>query len=171
MDDPALLTLLIRGNHAALRTLAQHYGRALQMFAAHMVGRMTAPDIVQDAFEALWRRRRNLDPMGSVGAYLYATVRNRCLAYLRARRVVSTSENLSIPDDHDIELAYIESETLRRLNAAVDVLPTRTAEVIRLTLRGLRQSEIAAHMGIALITVKVMKADAIKKLRSILGNQ
>lgn len=169
MEDSALLLRLIGGDHTALRTLAQRYTRALTVFATRLAGRMAAPDIVQDAFEALWRRHGALDPSGAVGAWLYATVRNRCLAYLRARRVSDIGGALFLPDDEDIEVAYIETETIRRLHEAVGTLPPRTAEVIRLGLQGLRQVEIAAHMGVALVTVKVMKAEAIKKLKLLLN--
>jgi RNA polymerase sigma-70 factor (ECF subfamily) len=62
-----------------------------------------------------------------------------------------------------------EFETARLLYETLQNLPERTAEVIKLTLDGFRQEEIAERMGIAVSSVKTLKSSGIGKLREIMN--
>lgn len=63
----------------------------------------------------------------------------------------------------------IEEETNRLLLEAIGQLPPRSAEVMRLSLEGIRLEKIAEQMNISINTVKSLKYEAIRKLRNSLG--
>ena len=56
----------------------------------------------------------------------------------------------------------VEEEATQLLMQAIAKLPARSAEVIKLSLQGMRQEKIAEQMDITIFTVKALKA-AIKK--------
>ncbi len=62
----------------------------------------------------------------------------------------------------------IEHEVVRVLHETIESLPPRTAEVMKLTLGGLKQEEIGVEMGISLASVKTLKAAGIRKLGAML---
>lgn len=55
----------------------------------------------------------------------------------------------------------IEEETNRLLLEAIGQLPPRSAEVMRLSLEGIRLEKIAEQMNISINTVKSLKYEAI----------
>jgi RNA polymerase sigma-70 factor (ECF subfamily) len=168
-NDSQLLQMTIEGDHAAFHTLSERYGQALYVFAVRIMGDgFMAEDIVQDAFEALWNNRTKLYADTSVRNYLYGIVRNRCLAAIRQSKVRELADRSVELDDEDIMSRYIETETTRLLIEAIETLPPRSAEVIRLSCEGMRQEQIAETMGISIATVKALKIRAISKLRKIL---
>ncbi len=63
----------------------------------------------------------------------------------------------------------MRAETARLLNEAIDRLPEGTAQIIRLSLDGFKQEQIALRLDISLATVKAQKGKGILKLREILG--
>ncbi len=47
-----------------------------------------ATDIVNDTFEKLKRKRNNFDTLSNIKCFMYITVRNSCLDYLRMMNMV-----------------------------------------------------------------------------------
>ena len=62
----------------------------------------------------------------------------------------------------------IETESYRIFYAAIETLSPQGREVIQLALDGLKNSEIAARLGIAESSVHTQKKIAYKKLRVVL---
>ncbi|MNR25783.1 RNA polymerase sigma factor [compost metagenome] len=52
-----------------------------------------------------------------------------------------------------------------QLYKAIEVLPDRKKEIIKLSLKGLKNTEIAEELGIQLQTVKTLKSQSYKILR------
>lgn len=169
MEDKTLLNRIIASDHTAFRMLAERYCDALFVFAVRTLGDdFAAKDIVQDAFETIWKERRRLKSDLSIKSYLYGIVRNKCLDIIRLSRVSEKYRNSRETTGDDMMANFIETETMRLLVEGIETLPTRSAEVIRLSLEGLRQEHIAERMGIAVATVKALKAEGIKKLRRVI---
>ena len=167
MDDNILLDNIIKGDHHAFRLLMERYCGALFVFASRMLTRgYLAEDIVQESFEIVWSNRKILKRADSIKSYLYGIVRNRCLAAIRASKVSDRYKNSSQPDlEEDTMSKYIETETMRLLMEAIETLPPRSAQVMQLSLEGLKQEFIADQMGITVATVKALKAEGVKRLR------
>lgn len=170
MDDNTLFSIIADGRRDAFDSLVDRYVVPLNVFAGRITGDSEAArDIVQDAFVYVWENRRKMESVGHIHNYLYLAVRNYSLNWMkRLSRSGRLPESIHMADE-DISAQYIRTETARLLKDAIDSLPERTAEVIRLSLDGVKQEEIAERLNISLATVKAQKARGIVRLREILG--
>ncbi len=148
------------GDRRAFDALVDTWQASLVAFAFDIVGdRGEAEDIVQDVFVRVWLQRKELEFGGGIGNFLYLTT--RYYAYNRLRAAKSLGSYLAgikdgtIPDPLD---SMIEHEVVRVLHETIESLPPRTAEVMKLTLGGLKQEEIGVEMGISLASVKTLNA-------------
>lgn len=149
--------------------VSKYYG-ALNAFVLHFIrDTKAAEDIVQDVFANLWINRHKVDLGVPLKNYLYVATRNLTYNYIRShKRGRDKLKNVGF-DEQDADLFMIEEEVDRILNEALAQLPPRNAEVIRMSLAGTKQQEIADQLGISLATVKSLKSASIKMLKEIIG--
>lgn len=74
-------------------------------------------------------------------------------------------------DDSDFKSVIIEEETIRALYAAIDKLPAQTSRIVRMSLKGIKNQEIAEKLGISVNSVKTLKYNAFHTLRKELGEE
>lgn len=156
------------GHSASFEEVVNRYAPALTAFAVGFIGEEEgAKDIVQEVFLNLWSHKQSFADEEHLRRSLYISVRNGCLNTLRGRR---RHRQLTVSDnDHtasDPALAIMKQEATRLLLEAISALPERMGEVLRLTLLGYSQEEIAETMGIAVSSVKTMKRSGIDKVRA-----
>lgn len=143
----------------------------LRNYAQQYVGDMdTAQDICQRVFIGLWEKRANIDPAQSVKSYLFTSVKNRCLNYLRDNQKYR-SRILDL-DCGDLDL-FSEEEPLaleelqNRINEALQDLPDKCRTVFEMSrYQGMKYKEIAEELGIAQKTVEAHMTKAMKSLRT-----
>lgn len=166
------------GDVAAFEAIFREYYEKLLHFSLGFIGsREAAEDLVQDVFVRIWEQRHGWEVRESVAAYLYGSVRNRCLDHVRHRLVerqwaehvvavrASAGDGLQrAPEAADA--AIEEDEIDRALRAAVDRLPERCKQTFVLSREhGLTYHEIARVMGVSTQTVKIQMGRALKSLR------
>jgi RNA polymerase sigma-70 factor (ECF subfamily) len=126
-------------------------------------------DVVQDAFLALWDRRRRIDA-ASLDALAWTTALNLAKNRLRWRGV---RRLVALEDAHEHADPSLSPEQLagqRRVRAALERLDARQRDVLLLSeIAGLATSEIAAVLGIAPGTVGSRKHAAVVAMRALLG--
>ncbi|MEN7550230.1 RNA polymerase sigma-70 factor [Rapidithrix thailandica] len=128
-----------------------------------------AKDIAQGVFVKLWEKRTEYQEVSSIKAFLYTMVRNASLNYLRDRKIRSIHhQQIEKESELFARNVEIEEESYRLLNAAIQQLPPRSAEIIKLNLKGLKNTEIAKELDISVNTVKTLKYNALKELRKLL---
>jgi RNA polymerase sigma-70 factor, ECF subfamily len=136
-----------------------------------------AEEVVQDAMLELWRRRATVDVSGTPQAWLFRVVRNRALNVVRHEAITQRAAPalrvmLHLAEDAlagDSDAAVREAELHAAIAAAVDGLPPRTREVFLLSRRdGLRQTEIAARLGVSVKAVEARITHALRELRAAL---
>lgn len=129
-------------------------------------------DFTQEVFLSLWDKRQDFDHINAVKAYLYTSVRNKCLNQLKHQVVVQKSE-LALISELENEQLYsshiIEEETFNLLTIEICDLPTASREIMILALNGLTNPEIAEELNISINTVKTQKKIAYSKLKNKLG--
>ena len=106
-------------------------------------------------------------------AYLFTSLRNRCLNALRDRKIVDSCNDKLLEAQLFAGIKDIEiNETVEmRLQNALNTLPDKCREIILLKIvEGKKNKEIAEEMGISVITVKSHKMMAYKELRKILAH-
>jgi len=194
--DEELMRRVAAGSQDALAVLYDRHASSIYRVAL-TVNRDhgVAEEVVQETFLALWNRAELFDPrLGSLPAWLVAIARNRALDRVRAtaRRVPASSFSSLTADQPDPgstvdwlvatgalvgagapdlgpELAVATGETNADIVTALTVLSDAEREAILLAYRdGLSQSEIAAHLGVPLGTVKTRSRRALRRLRAAL---
>lgn len=162
--------LLAAGDQKAYETVFREFFRPLVGYACRLVGdRSTAEDIVQEFFCRLWEERASLAEVHSCRTYFYRSVRNRCMNFLRDRRMTSLEELEKQPEG-DFWAEVLEEEVYRELYAAINRLPDKCRAIFNLKLEGAENDEIAAKLGISEATVRSQLRRGRELLRQALGD-
>lgn len=129
-------------------------------------------DMVQEVFVALWEKRNTFEQLAEIKSYLYASVRNNCLNYLKHLSVRSKQEDALIyqlESDHSLDNPVLEEESFNQLYQEIHILPTAAKKIMLLALRGLKNKEIAEELGVSENTVKTQKKIVYSKLKKRLS--
>ena len=152
-----------------IEELFRYNYRPLCMYALHYLHDTdSAEDIVQECFTTLWEKLEQGFPIANRRAYLYMSVRNRCLDVLRKKCIETESLNpndsYGIIDDDDLqERSRIEAS----LWTAIDSLPEKCRQVFLMSKRdGLKYEEIAEELGLSVNTVRNQISKALNTLKS-----
>ena len=174
-SDAELVAAVRVGDVGAFEELFLRYHAALCSFAYHYVqSHAIAEEIAQDALVFIWNRRDSLDlPGDALPRYLYASVRNASVSYLRHRRIEDQSAGdvvalttAPVPTDRAVE----ESELAAAVRDAVAHLPERCRAVFVLHReQGRSYKEVAETLGISAKTVEIHMGRAFKLLRKALA--
>lgn len=158
------------------RALFKAYFSSMCLFAnRYLSDPELAKDAVHDVFTTLWESSSQLDKLYNEKGYLYTIVRNHCLDILRKQNIrnkytESTDWTEKESDDY-LETETIREETYRLLEQAIDQLPERSREIIRLKLTGLKNQDIAEQLNLSINTVNTLKKNSYKLLRNILQDK
>jgi len=170
-----LLQKIVQGNEKSFTEAFDHFYPGLCFYADKFLhDQDESRSLVQQVFVDLWIKRNKLVIQQSPKSYLFTTVRNYALDYLK-HKVVETKYLRKVqPDSVSIDSDLIEEAELNaRINSAIEALPAKCREIFTLCrFEELRYSEIAQKLGISIKTVEMQMGIALKKLRSKLtGNQ
>jgi len=147
-----------------------HYADLHAFCARRVHDDAVADDLVQGVFLRIWMRRDDLED-GAVGrAYLFRSVRNAAIGWLRKRGPVSLDAGSLVPEalvertDPDATLG--ERRLLAVVDRALDDLPDRCREAFLLVReRGLSYREAAEVLGISPKTIDAHMVRAVRALR------
>lgn len=149
-----ILKSLSNGDKQAYASVFHEYYAPLVLYARRFVGDAdVAEDVVQEFFCALWENRKQLKDIQSFKTYLYVSVRNRALNYLRDRHVVSI-EGVEIGKEDDFLMEMMEQEVYRELYTAIHKLPNKCRDIFLMKLGGQDNQKIALELGISEETVR-----------------
>lgn len=160
----------------AFKYLYDNYYKALVAYACSVTGLdYVSEDIVQELFSNLLERKTRFLTLSALKAYMYNSVHNASLDYLKHRNVKAAYQrsvaegakifNLTVQGGEDLW----DEEVYRLLFNAVDALPLRQREVFLLVIEGKKNSEIAETLGISLESVKTHRKRGMAFLRKRLG--
>nr|WP_320020470.1 RNA polymerase sigma-70 factor [uncultured Draconibacterium sp.] len=130
-------------------------------------------DIVQDVFVKIWEDKTEFSNENKIKSYLYTSVKNKCLDYLKSKHF-KTTDLLSIGEMEQLETEpfflreVVIVETSKIIEEAISKLPNRCAQIIRLSIKSFSNEEIAKEMNISINTVKAQKKIAYKRLKPLL---
>ncbi len=145
-----------------------HYGSLCYFASRYVQDENVVEDLVQDVFVSLLEKSPRFDSEAHLKNFLYLSIRNACLNYIRDRQAQSRymeakgRENLSECFEDDIIL----TEVYRELTAAVVHLPEECRKVFDLCyFQGMDNTQAAEVLGVSVNTVKTQKARGKKILR------
>ena len=127
-----------------------------------------AEDAVQDLFIKLWNSRDQLDTVLNFKAYCTTLMKNLCIDKLRKeQRVQSMEPGPDIAESRTVDEDYDAREKLQRVMAAIERLPERQRDVIKMyILEEMSYDEISDKTGMSNLTLRVLLSNARKSLRS-----
>ena len=142
-----------------------------------------AENITQDVFLDFYQKRDTLDFHINVIAYLFTSVKNRCIDYLR-RKLLEQEAATKMQEDFDLSFrmkfdsleafdvdGLSEDNIKDIIEKALNALPERCREIFILSkLEGRKQKEIAEELNVSVKTIETQMTIAYKKLREELKN-
>ncbi len=133
-----------------------------------------AEEMVQNVFYRLWKNKESLGVHQSLAAYLYKSVHNESLNYLKHLKVRSAYEKYAMGNT-----SYAGNATDRvrlkdlqhHLDIALNELPEQCRTIFQLSrFEELKYLEIADRLGISVKTVENQMGKALKILRARLAD-
>lgn len=155
------------------------YFSKLKRFAKeYVVSDADAENIVHDVFLDMWEKKDLLSCRINLVAYLFTSVKNRCIDCLR-HRILEQSAVTYLQEEYLITLrmkfdslivfdqqVLAEGDLETALSHAIDSLPEKCREIfIKSKIEGQKQKEIAEELGVSINTVEKQINIAYRKLR------
>lgn len=123
-------------------------------------------DIIQESFISLWEKRSSIDSARKIESLMFVMVRNRCLNYLKSKKI--HSDNIQIDkiayselqhlyqlDLNDKEEKSLEELLIISFQEAVANLPPKMKDVfVQCKLEGRKQKDVAHDLGISVKMVE-----------------
>ena len=168
------LKKLRKGEIASFEKLFHRFYPGMCSYAEGLIRKEdVAEEIVQDVFYNVWKNRETLRITTSWQSYLYRSVYNNAMMYLRkTRREVRLDERIPLEDhrgspDPSEEMQFREVSEL--MSHTLENLSERTREIFYLNrVNGLKYREIADKLSISVKTVEANMGKALKALRTSL---
>jgi RNA polymerase sigma factor (sigma-70 family) len=172
--DELLVKRFNAGDARAMDEIYNMYYKHLYHFAWRITQNAPeAEDIAVVTLEILLRRSADFVTMTNIKAFLFITVKNKCLKYLDAtkRHRASEKELGSLQDEGDdyVLAQMVRSEFLMEIYREIENLPPIRKTVFKLFfIDGLDSQEIARQLGMTPDAVYNNKLKALKQLRNVL---
>lgn len=154
---------MIKEKSTIITQLYCRFKHELNLYACHYCPD-DAEDIVQQAFINCYEHMNTEESEAVQRSYLYSTVKNLCLNFIRNQRPIYTEippelfPQFSMIDTHDYIYEYINK------------LPLRERQIITLAIQGYSTEDIANELQMNYNTVRHYKKEAYAKIRNALNN-
>ena len=159
------------GNEIVFREVFNRFYLPLKAYAFRIIDDETiVEDFVQDSFLHIWEARERFYSIPAIKSFLYTTVRNSCLIYLRHQKVKERNESeiarwILLEDE---EKNILEDEVNTMLYEAIKDLSEKSRDIVIMTLNGSSNIDIAKELNISVNTVKTSLHKGMKELRGML---
>lgn len=155
-----------------------YFSRMKYFALEYVLSEEDAENIVQDVFTELWERKELLTYNINLVAFLFTSIKNRCIDHLRHRVIVRDAVN-QIQEEYQVTLKVklaslelfdqsllSEQDIEKIVSEVINSLPEKCREIfIKSKIEGKKQKDIASEMNISLKTVENQMNIAYKKLK------
>ena len=156
--------------------LVERYERPLTSYAARLIGRQEAEDVVQQAFLQAYHNLAGFDPHLTFSAWMYRIVHNTAVNMARKRHgTVPTELQLDgemveiLTGDTDVPAEALHQELEDFVAQGLNQLDQRSRDILLLSVvEGKSYSEIADILMVAVNSVGPSVSRAKDKLRKLL---
>ena len=156
-----------------------YFSRMKYFALEYVLSEEDAENIVQDVFTELWERKELLTYNINLVAFLFTSIKNRCIDHLRHRVIVRDAVN-QIQEEYQVTLKVklaslelfdqsllSEQDIEKIVSEVINSLPEKCREIfIKSKIEGKKQKDIASEMNISLKNVENQMNIAYKKLKS-----
>jgi RNA polymerase sigma-70 factor, ECF subfamily len=175
-----LLKLIQKEGETGLKIVFDRYYTSLCIYAKGITkDHHVAEEIVEDLFVYLWINASTIDIKSSLKSYLYRSVHNNSIKYLKKQKASSKIFDHYQYNDYELlnsstpDTPYegiITRELTEKAEKILHSLPQKCKEIYFLNrYANLSYPEIAAKLDINLGTVKTQMSRAFQKFRDELG--
>ena len=170
-NEKELLQRVAEGNQASFGTIYEAYHNTLCQFVQKYVKAPDlASDLVQDVFAHIWVKRNELLTVDSFGAYLFTSVRNHTLNFLKKASRENTLKAAILhsyqPAVGNADYHLLAGEYRQFIQDILNTLPPQTRAVFKLCRdEGMSYDEAASHLGISRNAVKKHMVRSLKLFR------
>lgn len=152
------------------RLFREHF-TGLCYFAQKYLGDLdSSKEIVHTVFIKVWENREKFDWETPAKSYLFTSVYNRSMNFIRDNKKFVDEENIhasSLLTKASVFHDTMEASELEvKINQAIDKLPEKCREVFKLNrFEGKKYAEIAKQLNISVKTVETQMSKALKVLK------
>ncbi len=157
------------------------YPRLKRFAQEYVINEADAENIVQDVFLDLWERKVFVLSSVNLASYLFTTIKNKCIDFLRHRMVMQNAAN-KMQEEYELALQmkfqsleafdeHIFSNTDMEavIANAIQSLPEKCRQIFVMNkIEGKKQKTIAKELNLSIHTVESQMAIAYRKLKEIL---
>jgi RNA polymerase sigma-70 factor, ECF subfamily len=171
MEEKFLINGIMTQNKIVFDFVFHYYYSGLCAYCERITGsQQAAEDIVQDLFVYLWLKHNQINITSSLKNYLFTSVKNRAIDYIKHEKIkVDRLNSLSDSDGLTNNLSsfwFAESELQEIVEKGLEKLTPRCREIFQLSrFDGLKNQEIAEKLSISKRTVELQVSNALKILR------
>lgn len=168
LQEDIWLKQLSDGTEEAYKLLFDRYYSLLGVFAfRYLNDKQKAEDAVHDVLLGLCQEKGRFENITALKAYLYNSVRNRCLNILRHDKIKAkyAEESAGVAENAFFQNQVLEAEAYELLEEAISQLPRQTQKVYELVLQGYDNKEIVIRTGLTEDAVKAHKQRGKRILR------
>jgi len=170
ITDLELIERVQKGDEKAFETLFRTYYHSLCLFAHKILkDHEVAEEIVQDIYYYMWEKRESLELTTSVKSYLFKSVYNNSLKYIRHQKIVKNYETKVGKEDQPFDLQDNHAEIgeiMHIIKLTLENVPERTREIFELNRNeGLKYQEISDKLSISIKTVEAHMTSVLKLFR------
>ena len=161
VEDKNLIKRIKKDDGKAFEELFRRYFAALHNYAAFYTGSsQLAEDMVHDVFYKIWDTRRIINIHTSIKSYLYRSIHNNCIQYLRHLKVVkehSKKHEAKLQEALMMNRLYFETGLSKLMEKeigdlvkeAISRLPEKTSDIFLMSRdMHLKNSEIAQKLDV-----------------------
>lgn len=165
---------ILNGQPEVFEQLFRKYYQVLCNYCQGIIGdNSKAEDIVQDVFACLWKDRQRIEIRVSLKSYLYQSVRNGALKFLRSREIEKRHTPLLseyIEDLQQTEYSEVEVAEVENVKQILSGLPDQCRKVFLMScLEEKSYKQIARELDISHNTVKTHIRKAYRLIRESIG--
>jgi RNA polymerase sigma-70 factor (family 1) len=171
-SDNDIFKQIQQGNKAAFETFFKtHYSNLCAYANKYVQDIDAAEEIVQELFFQIWQRKEELTITSSLKSYLFRSVHNSCLNYIKQKSIHRKHEQTILTEnrddiyheDHDHPEEDDMGSTVR---AAIEKLPPERRKVFIMSrYEELSYKDIAEKLNLSVKTVENQIGKALKFLR------
>lgn len=158
-----------------------YYPKLKRFAQEYVILEAEAENIVQDVFTDLWEKRMFISSHINLSSFLFTSIKNKCIDYLRHQLVVQKTadklqeeyaltlqmkfQSLEAFDVHIVSEGNIETI----IHQAIDALPEKCRQIFIMNkLEGKTQKNIAKELNLSVHTIESQMSIAYKKLKESL---
>lgn len=182
MERKGFTEFSIKGGPEKFRLLFAEYFSPLCLYALRFTrDKSSAEEIVHEIFVKLWEQREHIEISESLPGYLYKSVQNNALNYLKKEqtwkkyieaytdKLQRAQEYFTVSQETGLSI-MLAKELETKILEAVESLPDQCKDIFKLSrFAGLKNNEIAEQKQVTLNTVQKQISIALVKLRKYLA--